>query len=533
MPTLPEDRTLFQAIPDPAFRLDRHGTILDLNAAARAEPPHGGGNLTGQSIHATRLKAVAGELDEAFARVIATRATVTIECCAAANGRECHHEVRLSALPAEEILVLIRDITERKLAENALRESDAQFRVLANNITDAFWIRSPDMQEVRYVSPAFERIWGRPAKTLYGSPQKWVDFIVPEDREHVVRTFSGLTSHARSLDVEYRIARPDGEHRWVRVRGFQVRDSEGKLVCHTGIVTDTTERKLAQAELDAAHKQLMDASRRAGMAEIATNVLHNVGNILNSVTVSAGLLRSTLRTSRAQGLRSAVEMMNEHAGAMGAFLTQNEKGRLLPGYMSGISLALLQEQEEMIQELAHLARGIDHIREVVTTQQSHAGRAGVVTPARIADLAEDALRITGEALERDRVTVIKDFGEVPRVKLDRSRVLQILVNLIGNAREALQSVPLESRQITLRAQAEGGLLRVSVRDEGEGISDAILSRMFAHGFTTRKHGHGFGLHSCAQAAAEMRGTLAVHSDGPGRGATFTLELPLELVEGRP
>jgi len=534
MHSLPEDRSLFEAIPDPAFRLDRHGTILDMNAAARAEPAPGGGNPIGQPIQGTRLKTITADLAQALEQVIARQGTVTIEYRAAENGRESDHEVRLTALPADEILVLIRDITERKLTENALRESDAQFRVLANNITDAFWIRSPDMQEVRYVSPAFERIWGRPARTLYGAPHKWVDFIVTEDREHVVRTFSALTQDARSLDVEYRIERPDGEQRWVRVRGFQVRDEEDKLICHTGIVTDTTDRKLAQAELDAAHKQLIEASRRAGMAEVATNVLHNVGNILNSVTVSAGLVLGTLGASRAQGLRRAVQMLNEHADDLGDFLTHDDKGKLLAGYLRDIAQALLQEQHDMGAELEHLGRSIDHIREVVTTQQSYAGRAGLIAPARIADLVEDALRMNAEALARDRVAVIRDLGSVPRARLDRSRVLQILVNLIGNARDALQGVPPEARRITVSAHVAGGSrLRVSVKDEGEGLSEAIRTRLFAHGFTTRKHGHGFGLNSCAQAATEMGGTLSVHSDGPGLGAIFTLELPLDPVETTP
>jgi PAS domain S-box-containing protein len=537
MHSLPEERiahlqaqAVFQSLPDAAFRLDRRGTILDLNAAARANLPRGGASLIGQAIQDTRLKDIADRLSDAWEQLARDSAPLAIEFCAKPPDPPTHYEVRLSALPPQEILVLIRDITERKLAENALRESDAQFRVLAENITDAFWIRSPDMREVRYVSPAFQRIWGRPAKFLYGNPHKWIDFIVPEDREHVVRTFSALTTVARNLDVEYRIERPDGERRWVRVRGFQVRDAEDKLICHAGIVTDTTERKLAHAELDAAHKQLMEASRRAGMAEIATNVLHNVGNILNSVTVSAGLARGALGTSQAQGLRRAVQMMAGHDSDLGTFLTQDEKGRMLPGYLSDISDALLQEQQNMSKELEHLMQGIDHIREVVTMQQSYAGNAGVATPARIGNLVEDALRINGDALSRDRITVTRDIGPVPRARLDRSRILQILVNLIGNARDALQGLPPEARRITVSAQAEGGLLRISVKDEGEGISENVRSRIFAHGFTTRRHGHGFGLHSCAQAAAEMGGSLTVHSDGPGHGATFTLEVPLDPTE---
>jgi signal transduction histidine kinase len=140
---------------------------------------------------------------------------------------------------------------------------------------------------------------------------------------------------------------------------------------------------------------------------------------------------------------------------------------------------------------------------------------------------EDAVRINEQKLERDDVTVLRELASLPKLRLDRARVLQILVNLIGNASEALRASPSEVRRITVRAQAAAGdRVRLSVHDDGEGISEVNLTRIFAHGFTTRQHGHGFGLHSCLQAAAEMNGTLSVHSDGPGRGATFTLELPL-------
>jgi PAS domain S-box-containing protein len=514
------DQEVFQALPDPAFVLDHRGTILDLNAAAEGAFPPG-----------APLDAMADELPAALEVVLARRSVVTLEHTSTAGDATAHYEVRLAPLGQGEILALIRDVTGARLAEKSLQESDAQFRVVTQNITDAFWIRSPDMREVRYVSPAFERIWGRPATYLYANPHLWASFIVPEDREHVLRTFSALTGDARNLDLEYRITRPDGEIRWVRVRGFQVRDAQDKLVCHTGIVTDVTERKLAQAELDASQKQLMESSRRAGMAEIATNVLHNVGNILNSVAVSAGMVRGALRTSRAKGLRQAVEMMDKHAGRLGDFLASDDKGRLLPGYLRDISHALQHEQEQMIAELEHLGQGIDHVRDVVTMQQSYARRAGTVAPVRINDLVEDAVRINEQKLARDKVMIVRELGAVPKAQLDRARVLQILVNLIGNASDALRESPPEARSITVRADTGAGdRLRLSVQDEGEGISDVNLTRIFAHGFTTRKHGHGFGLHSCAQAAAEMNGTLAVHSEGPGRGATFTLELPLHGPE---
>ncbi|MDB6151435.1 MAG: putative two-component system sensor protein [Chthoniobacter sp.] len=138
------------------------------------------------------------------------------------------------------------EITARKEMEEALRGSDEKFRHLADNITDAFWIRSPDLREVRYISRGFERIWGRTRESLQTYPHQWTDFILPEDRERVQVAFAELTRDTPSLDLEYCILRPDGERRWIRARGFQVRDAEGTLICLTGIVTDITERRLAE-----------------------------------------------------------------------------------------------------------------------------------------------------------------------------------------------------------------------------------------------------------------------------------------------
>ena len=290
--------------------------------------------------------------------------------------------------------------------------------------------------------------------------------------------------------------------------------------------------------LEKAHRELVAASRQAGMAEIATNVLHNVGNILNGVNVSADLVSSTLRTSRAQGLTRAVQLMNAHAADLGDFLTLDDKGKLLPGYLSRIAQALAQEQQGMIEELGHLTQSIDHIKDVVATQQSYAGVSSVIVPVQICDLAEDALRMNGGALARHQVPVVKEFAQVPVVRLDQARVLQILVNLISNAKNAMAGMAgmagmTGSHQITLRVDVAGSSLRVSVKDEGEGITEENLTRIFAHGFTTHKAGHGFGLHSCALAARQMGGALTAHSDGPGRGATFTLELPLDTAQAKP
>jgi two-component system NtrC family sensor kinase len=281
-------------------------------------------------------------------------------------------------------------------------------------------------------------------------------------------------------------------------------------------------------ELRKTQSELVATARQAGMAEIATNVLHNVGNILNSVNVSAGVVTGTLRTSKAQGLGRAVQLMKEHESDLGDFLTRDPKGRLLREYLGTLAQTLIQEQQTMAGELEHLTRSVDHIKEVVATQQSYAVGSSVVEPVQIRDLAEDALRMNGGSLAH-KVSVVKEFSDVPMARLDRGRVLQILVNLISNAKNAMADAVEGSNRLTLRIEEADARLRVSVQDQGEGISAQNLTRIFAHGFTTRKAGHGFGLHSCALAAKQMGGTLTAHSDGPGKGATFTLDLPLNAA----
>jgi signal transduction histidine kinase len=301
------------------------------------------------------------------------------------------------------------------------------------------------------------------------------------------------------------------------------------------IARNITKRKRAEAKLEQLHKQLTDASRRAGMAEIANNVLHNVGNVLNSVNVSAGIIGSRMRESKALGLAKAVQLINEHAADLGAFFTRDIKGRTLPGYLNKLVAALADENQAVATEIESLTRSIDHIKEIVATQQSYSGTTSLAVPVQIEDMMEDALRMNVASMARHQITVRKEYSAVPLLLLDKHLVLQILINLISNAKNAMDGVPDQPHQITLRTQvaglAEGARLRIQVEDNGEGIAPENLTRMFAHGFSTRKNGHGFGLHSCVLAAKEMAGTITAHSDGSGKGAVFTLELPLNPAAG--
>ncbi|EJL04595.1 ATPase/histidine kinase/DNA gyrase B/HSP90 domain protein [Pseudomonas fluorescens Q2-87] len=291
--------------------------------------------------------------------------------------------------------------------------------------------------------------------------------------------------------------------------------------------------QLAQSRLRAAEaqKQLAAAARQAGMAEIATNVLHNVGNVLNSVNICADLVTRKLRTSKAQGLGKAVQLMNEHADDLADFISQDAKGKLLPGYLNQLVEALAIEQQSMTDELEQLTKSVDHIKEIVSAQQSYAGASSIAETVQIKELIEDALRMNVGILAARQITVVRNFAATPLLQLDKHRVLLILVNLIKNASSAMDDRPGLQPQITLVTEVQlGNTLVIRVIDNGEGIVPENLTRIFAHGFTTRKDGHGFGLHSCVLAAMEMGGSLEAHSDGPGTGATFTLKLAIKASE---
>lgn len=283
-------------------------------------------------------------------------------------------------------------------------------------------------------------------------------------------------------------------------------------------------------QLKDAQSELMDSARQAGMAEIATNVLHNVGNVLNSVNISADLVSRKLRASKALGLGKAMQLINAHQGDLGTFLTEDEKGKLLPGYLNQLVEAIAIEQQGMSDELAQLSKSVDHIKDIVSTQQSYAGASTLLEPVNISALMDDALRMNAGALSRHHVTVVKAYAPVPEILGDKHRLLLIMVNLISNAKYAMDKLSERPRQITLAVESVGDeTLKISVKDDGEGIPPENMARIFTHGFTTRKEGHGFGLHSCALAAVEMNGQLSAHSDGPGLGAVFTLTIPLTLA----
>jgi PAS domain S-box-containing protein len=339
----------------------------------------------------------------------------------------------------------------------------------------------------------------------------------------VRRLWSG---EIQSVDLEKRYIRKDGQCIWVRVTTALVREGDAEAEYLVEFLRDITARKESAEELERVHKQLMTASRQAGMAEVATNVLHNVGNILNSVNISASLVVERVKQSKASGVSRVAALLLEKGPGVGEFLLQDVRGKRIPEYLTSLGEQLANDQKMALEELASLRDNLEHIKDTVAMQQSYAKLCGVVETIAVVDLVEDSLRLNAGAFVRHGVTLRREFSEVPPITVDKHKVLQILVNLVRNAKYACDESGKSEKLITLRIESASAGVHICVIDNGVGIPAENMSRLFTHGFTTRADGHGFGLHSGALAAQELGGSLLVRSDGPGCGATFILELPV-------
>ncbi|OJT25735.1 histidine kinase [Archangium sp. Cb G35] len=280
-------------------------------------------------------------------------------------------------------------------------------------------------------------------------------------------------------------------------------------------------------ELREAQARLVDTARVVGMSEVASNVLHNVGNVLTSAVVNLEVLRQTVAGSRLTRLKQVSGLIEENRGQLGDFFTRDARGLRMPDYFAALTEELLTEQAKVRDGLTEMGWHVEHIRSIVQVQQNYAKTVLIIDECELSDLVDDALRIQMPALERHGVSVTREVKDSRRVRVDKHKVLQILINLISNAKYALDGVPAGERRMLVRLHLEGGMARIQVVDSGVGIPHGIRERLFSHGFTTRRDGHGFGLHSSALAAQLLGGHLLLESEGPGKGATATLELPLQ------
>jgi len=429
-------------------------------------------------------------------------------------------------------LAVKEDIAERKHVEAELNNERNLLRALMDNSDDRIYFKDLQSRFLRCSAALMQSFHAKGVSNVIGKTDH--DFFAMEhandalqDEQKILRTGESLVGKVEKETW------PDGRVTWALTSKMPLRNEAGEIVGTFGISKDITAIKEAEAKVNALHHQLMDASRQAGMAEVATSVLHNVGNVLNSVNVSSSLIAEKVRQSKVSSLAKVVALLQTHEADLPGFFANNTQGKQLPSYLASLATRLTQEQVNVLNEIAALSANIQHIKEVVAMQQGHAKTGGLTETVPVIDMVEDALRLNLGSLDRHSVKLVREFSPVPPVSVEKHKVLQILVNLIRNAKHACDDSGRDDKQITLRVAGSDGSLKISVEDNGVGIAPENLTRIFGHGFTTRKEGHGFGLHSGALAAKELGGTLIAFSAGPGQGAIFTLELPLKSAKVNP
>jgi signal transduction histidine kinase len=287
--------------------------------------------------------------------------------------------------------------------------------------------------------------------------------------------------------------------------------------------------KARTKELESAQGRLVDLSRRAGMAEVASGVLHNVGNVMNSVNVGASVTRDAVKALPVEGVARACALLDQNAARLADYLRTDPTGRKLPEYLRKLGTVLGKEKRSLLTQLDQLSEHLEHMKKIIAAQQSYAKVNGMNEVCTLEEIAETALQISEAALRDSGIEIVRAYEQLPAVVVDRHQIMQILVNLIGNAKHALEDSKEPNRRIKVGIAKVDGGVRIEVADTGVGISAENLAKVFNHGFTTKKKGHGFGLHNCANAAQQMGGSLTAYSDGPGEGASFVLRMPIEYA----
>ena len=323
---------------------------------------------------------------------------------------------------------------ERKRAEETLRESEEKFRQLAENITDVFWMTSPDMRKIHYVSPAYERVWGRSMESLHADPNQWVEAILPEERERTFAALAGLGADNSNVSVEYRISRPDGTVRWIHDRGFVVRDAAGNVIRHTGIATDITERKRLEA-------QLFQSQKMETVGKLAGGIAHEFNSILTAIIGQSELLLGDLPAGSPLA-KNATEISK--AAGRAATLT-----RQLLAY--GRKQLLQPETLDLNQVIASMEGMFHHL------------------------------------MGGDVDTQIVPAPGLQAVKADAGQIEQVIMNMAINARDAMPNggkLTLETANVSFDQESvgrypelkPGDYVMLAITDTGTGMSEEVKAR---------------------------------------------------------
>ena len=480
-------RDLVEMSPDAIFVLRREKIAFVNEAAVRllgaSRPEDLIGQLAAGRVHPDDRPAMLHTMAEmAAGRTVPAERRRLLRL----DGGQCEVEVVSRGFVDQDgvaVQSIMRDVTERREAAQALDASEERFRQLAESIREVFWITDVTKARLDYISPGYETIWGRSRESLIAEPGDWMVAIHEDDRNRVME--AALTKQAAgTYDEEYRIVRPDGTVRWVRDRASPVRSRNGELLRVVGVAEDITEHR----ELEA---QLRQTQKLESIGLLAGGVAHDFNNALTVIEGNGGLLRDLVADNP-----DALEFINEirHAVDRAASLTRQ--------------LLAFSRQEVLRPEIVDLN-----------------------------DIVGDTERLLRRLIGED-IELRTALRSNCQVLLDAGHMSQVLMNLAVNARDAMPNggiLRLETREIELSAFSvqrfpgfsPGPYVALSVSDTGQGMTPDVLSHIFEPFFTTKERGHGTGLglavvHGIVQ---QSGGHIDVESE-VGVGTTFRIVLPM-------
>ena len=350
-----------------------------------------------------------------------------------------------------------------------------------------------------------------------------------DDREKFIEMMEQVVSKGIYGEIELRFKNwKDHKYYWHFVK-FQPQSVEGgnRTRYLSGVVMDITDRKESELLAVEANQKLVSISRQAGMAEVATSILHNIGNILNSANVSISILQENFSQNYYEKLFKVAIMIKENLHDIAHFFLHDQKGQLIPNYLVELIEILAKAYRNSRSELNNIAFNLTHIKDIIAMQQTISGTSsGVFEKIYIPEAIDTALQMAING-SKAQINIARAYEKVPLVLTDKSKLTQILVNLIQNAKDSVQKNPANlDKKISIFLKNKQDQIQIWVEDNGIGIPGENLDRIFSFGFTTKESGHGFGLHSSALAAKELGGWLRARSQGTNKGATFILALPI-------
>lgn len=415
------------------------------------------------------------------------------------------------------VLCVSRDVTQREKIRREIENKNALMETFVNNIPDMAWVKDRNSKFI-IANKAFCNAVGMAHEFLVNNT---CDVCFGELATKFKADDRAVMESKTQKRIEESIIDGNQNVVWLETIKSPLRDAAGTIVGTVGIARDITERKRLNAALNT-------ASRLGGMAEVAIGVLHNVGNAINSVNVSASLVGDKLQSKSMKILSRGMELVVTHKDDLARFLTEDPAGKALLQGLPRLSSSIMREQQDMIAEVESVRGHLGQIMQTIQRQEEYARVTSVVEKCSLDQVIDEALAFVVARCKELGVQVKTEIDEMLDITQDRNQIVQILANLLRNAVDALADADRPEKVINVVGHRHGDeRFWIEVSDNGTGISEKARSAIFRYGFSTKRDGHGFSLHNSSVVAQAMGGALSFSSDGTGRGSAFRLELPIQ------